>query len=78
MSKSKVKKSNKQTPKEREEAEIESIDWIDMTYSCPVRGQVTEKVKRIKYKPQRAPSYQSRYDSDMLNEIVSLEDGDVD
>ena len=34
-------------------AEIEAVEYREVTYTCPVRGKVTEKVKVTKYKPQK-------------------------
>lgn len=29
---------------------IETIEWKSITYTCPIRGQVTQKVKVTRYK----------------------------
>ena len=39
----------------KETADIESYYETTITYTCPKRGKVTEKVKIKKYKAQEAP-----------------------
>jgi hypothetical protein len=39
--------------KPQESAEIDFEYWTEITYICPKRGKVTEKVKATRYKPQK-------------------------
>ena len=55
--------------KKKEEAkkdEVESIYYDEITYICPKRGKVTEKVKVKKLKAQKAPDKQSLYELEIL------------
>lgn len=53
--------------KSKEQSSVSEVDhevWIDVTYTCPVRGVVTERVKGIRYKPQQAvqhPKYELEF-----------------
>jgi hypothetical protein len=43
----KIKESNQEKP------DVLFEHWIEITYECPVRGTVTEKVKGTRYHPQK-------------------------
>jgi hypothetical protein len=47
---------------------IETFYWKDFTYTCPVRGTVTEKIKVKKLKPQETPNIVSNYELEILKE----------
>lgn len=32
---------------------VESVEWREMEFTCPVRGKIKQKVKVIKLKPQK-------------------------
>ena len=36
-----------------EKAEVDFEYWTEITYTCPTRGKVIEKVKVTRYKPQK-------------------------
>ena len=48
----KVSKTKKIT-ESSEKAEVDFEYWTEITYICPKRGKVTEKVKATRYKPQK-------------------------
>ena len=48
------KKKSKEVTENKELELIESEMFLDITFICPVRGKVTQKVKGIKYKIGRA------------------------
>lgn len=50
------------------EGSVESYFWTEVTFVCPVRGKVTEKVKVKKLKPQDTPSVVPNYDLEILKE----------
>jgi hypothetical protein len=60
----KIKKLKKQT----ETNELELTYWTEITYTCPKRGKVTEKVQVKKLKPQEIPDTDSRYELEILKE----------
>ncbi len=39
--------------KEENKPEVEAVEWKEISYTCPTRGKVTEKVKVTKYKAQK-------------------------
>lgn len=48
--------------------DVESFYWTEVTYTCPVRGKVTEKVKVKKLKPQETPNIIQNYELEILKE----------
>ena len=55
-------------------SEVETCYWTEVTYTCPVRGKVTEKVKVKKLKPQETPKIIPNYELEILKDEV--DDGD--
>lgn len=53
--------------------EIESVYYDEITYVCPKRGKVTEKVKVKRLKTQKAPDRSPTYELDILK-IDPVED----
>lgn len=66
------KKKLKNTEKEK----VEDFVWKEITYTCPVRGRVTDKVKVKIIKPQPVPDSSYELDLPFLNDNGS--DDDVD
>lgn len=66
------KKKSKEVTENKELELIESEMFLDITFTCPVRGKVTQRVKGTKYKAQKAPDKQINYEYDFLKE----EEGD--
>ena len=62
------KKKEKEKVIQPENQLIESEVWVDVTFLCPVRGKVTQKVRGIRYKAQRMPDRQINYEYDFLKE----------
>jgi hypothetical protein len=62
------KKKEKEKVIQPENQLIESEVWVDVTFLCPVRGKVTQKVRGIRYKAQRIPDRQINYEYDFLKE----------
>lgn len=60
-----MKKTKKTTKTSTEEPECSY--WTDITYVCPKRGKVTEKVRVKKLKPQPVPET-SPYELEILKE----------
>jgi predicted PP-loop superfamily ATPase len=65
------KKKNKEIIENKELELIESEMFLDITFICPIRGRVTQKVKGIKYKAQKIPDRQINYEYDFLKEEES-------
>jgi hypothetical protein len=59
---------NKEEPKKSDN--VEGFYWTDMTYTCPVRGRVTEKIKVKKLKSQETPKTIPNYELEILKEDV--------
>lgn len=68
--KKEIKKVVEEVPKD---PRIERIWWEDVTYTCPARGVVTEKVKIIRYKPQSVPE-STPVDLEILKDLDTSED----
>lgn len=66
-------KKNKKEDKEK--AEILFEYWIDYTYTCPIRGQVTERVKATRYQAQKyKPGALDVESLDLIKETEYIED----
>jgi hypothetical protein len=64
-----VRGRKKKTSSETKKPEnVETHYWKDFTYTCPVRGLVTEKIKVKKLKPQETPSIIPNYELEILKE----------
>lgn len=48
-----MSKKKKEPVEEKLDDKVESIEWREITFTCPVRGKVTQKVKVVKLKPQK-------------------------
>ena len=57
-----LKEKNKQD-------EIESCFWTEVTFKCPIRGIVTEKVKVKRLKPKETPVLAQNYELEILKEV---------
>lgn len=64
-----IKKLSKLNSKEP----VESVYWTEITYTCPKRGKVTEKVQVKKLKGQPTPESSSSYELEILQN-ESLDD----
>jgi hypothetical protein len=71
------RKKKQEVKKIAEEDQIESIEWKEVTYTCKVRGTVTQLVKHIKYKTQPAVG-SSAFDYDILSGIISTDEAEID
>ena len=60
----------KQDDDSKKRSEIETYYWTDVTYVCPVRGKITEKVKVKKLKPQESPKIIPNYELEILKDEV--------
>lgn len=49
-------------------SEPELTYWTEITYTCPKRGKVTEKVQVKKLKPQPVPDAAQKYELEILKE----------
>ena len=58
-----MRKKNKEEPKKDE---VESVYYDEITFTCPRRGKVTEKVKIKRLKTQKAPDKTPTYELDIL------------
>jgi len=63
--------------KQNKEEYIERIEWKDITYNCPERGLVTQKVKVTRFKPQTTPPPSNPFDAEMIKEILGNEDEEI-
>lgn len=57
------KREKKEEPRKEE---IESSYYEDITYTCPKRGKVTERVKVKRLASQKIPDKQVAYELDIL------------
>lgn len=62
------KKSKKE--EEVKKDEVESTYYDEITYVCPKRGKVTERVKVKRLKTQKAPDKSPTYELDILKAEV--------
>jgi len=60
----KIKKLKKQS----DTNELELTYWTEITYTCPKRGKVTEKVQVKKLKSQPVPDAAQKYELEILKE----------
>lgn len=60
----KIKKLKKQS----DTNEPELTYWTEITYTCPKRGKVTEKVQVKKLKSQPVPDAAQKYELEILKE----------
>lgn len=60
----KFRKSSKKT----DTNETELVYWTEITYVCPKRGKVTEKVQVKKLKAQPVPDVAQKYELEILKE----------
>lgn len=66
-------KKNKEQPKEKPDVLFEH--WIEITYICPTRGKVTERVKGTRYKPQQyKPGALDVESLDLIKDIEEVEE----
>ena len=65
------KKSKKEKPAD---PRVESEYFTEVTWTCPARGKVTEKVKIKRLKPQAAPVAPNPFDLEILKEVVGTDD----
>jgi hypothetical protein len=64
----------KKEEKKRSADPLEEI-WTEITYVCPVRGKVTQKVKGVRYKPvEYVPT---SFTEEILLDGVELEEEDI-
>jgi hypothetical protein len=63
-----MKKTKK--PKKVDGREPEQTYWTEITYICPTRGRVTEKVQVKKLKSQPAPDVAQKYELEILKEAA--------
>lgn len=63
-----MKKTKK--PKKVDASEPELVYWTEITYICPTRGKVTEKVQVKKLKPQPVPDVGQKYELEILKEVA--------
>lgn len=71
-----VKKKATKQKKEKIDPNIESIYETEVTFTCPVRGLVKQKVKVKKYKSQMTQERKVLLDSDndLISKIDDLDD----
>lgn len=62
----KPKKSSMQQP--------ESTYWTEITFMCPKRGKVTERVEVKRLKPQPIPEHSPGYELEILKEDLQEND----
>jgi len=68
------KKKQKEKITQPENQLIESEIWVEITYNCPIRGKITQKVKGLRYKSQKIPDKQINYEYDFLKDKEELND----
>jgi hypothetical protein len=61
-------KKTKKFTKKIDANEPELTYWTEITYVCPKRGKVTEKVQVKKLKSQPVPDTDSKYELEILKE----------
>ena len=61
-------KKPKSAKRQTQVNEPEQTYWTEITYICPKRGKVTEKVQVKKLKPQPVPETDSKYELEILKE----------
>lgn len=61
-------KKTKKPKSKTNPSEPELTYWTEITYICPTRGKVTEKVQVKKLKPQPAPDVTQKYELEILKE----------
>lgn len=68
--------------KEEKNSEFESVEYKEITFTCPTRGKVTERVKVKKYKAQIVEQKEFIRSSDPIindfdvSEVIGLDDND--
>lgn len=78
-------KKKKEEHKELKDPNVESVEWREIEYTCPVRGKVKQKVKVIKYKQTPAPVQNNivktgnpMIDDFSLGELADMEEEQAD
>jgi hypothetical protein len=72
----KKKKADKSVAKNIKE-HIECEYFEEITYECPVRGKVVEKVKVTRLKAQKSPDKKLMYEYDFLNDDEDVSDEEL-
>jgi hypothetical protein len=76
-SKSKEKKKAPTEKKERKDPRIQEMYYEEVTFVCPIRGLVKQKVKVKRFKPlnQQDPKYRITAVNELTEKLDSQDDG---
>lgn len=68
-----MKKTKKNSKPKNNDSQVKEYIWKDITYTCPVRGKVTQKIKVAVLKPQDAPESKFEIELPFLKETDDVE-----